>query len=505
MVILGKIIKSGVAINTQYHKIKRRRASQLITLNKLLKKARKTKFGIHFNFNAILAVKDLESAYREKVPIYDYETMYEEWWKYLDEKNEDISWPGKVKYFALSSGTTGSPSKKIPVTHDMILSIRKAGLWHLSSLQNCDSIKDDIYKRQMLLIGGSTQLDKVKQYYQGDLSGILTKNLPLWLDFLYKPGRVISKEKNWDEKIDQIIKKAKDWDIGIISGVPSWIQLLFEKIIDFYQVETIHDIWPNLKVYSHGGVSIKPYESSFKKILGKEVVFFETYLASEGFIAFENQFRSGMELIIDNGIYYEFIPFNETNFSTDGALIGHEGIVNYENVENNKDYALVISTCSGTWRYLIGDTVKFIDDRIYITGRTKHFLSLCGEHLSVDNMNEAIRQVSQKLNVEINEFTVYGEKLSKGFGHTWYIGSNDSNVNSIEIAEMLDLTLKSLNDDYKTERSSVLNQVIVFIIPCNVFYEWMEKENKIGGQTKFPRVLDEKQLIRWKAHLKISD
>lgn len=499
------MIRGGIAINSQYQKIKRSRASQLLTLNKLLKKARKTKFGIHFEFNTILSAENIEKAYCEKVPIYDYDSMYESWWKDLDDKNENITWPGKVKYFALSSGTSGSPSKKIPITNDMILAIRKAGLWHLSALQNYSTLKNDIYKRQMLLIGGSTQLDRVKQYYQGDLSGILAKNLPLWLDFLYKPGRVISKEKNWDEKIDKIIKKAKDWDIGIISGVPSWIQLLFQKIIDYYQVDNIHDIWPNLKVYSHGGVSIKPYEKSFEKLLGKDVIFLETYLASEGFFAFENQFKKGMELILDNGIYYEFVPFNERNFSSDGDLIGHDGIVNYENIENNKEYALLISTCSGTWRYLIGDTVKFIEDRIYITGRTKHFLNLCGEHLTVDNMNDAIRQVSEKLNIEINEFTVIGEKLMNGFGHSWYIGSNNFDNSNDVIENVLDSILKLLNDDYRTERNSVLTQIKVHVIPCHLFYQWMEKENKIGGQTKFPRVLNSNQTVSWKDHVKLSE
>jgi len=416
---------------------------------------------------------------------------------------EDICWPGKVKYFALSSGTSGSPSKRIPITHDMIRTIKKAGFNHLSSVKN-HPVDKNIYSTQMLLLGGSTELEKNVKQYSGDLSGILTANLPLWLNFIYKPGAVISKEKDWNAKIMKIVIEAPKWNIGIISGVPSWVKLLIEKIIEYHQVDNIHEIWPNFSVLSHGGVSLKPYKDGFEKLFGKKVYFLETYLASEGFIAYEKIAGEGMSLVFGNGIYYEFIPFDDAHFSSEGKLISSNGVVNYDNIEEGKEYALLISTCAGAWRYLIGDTVKFIQGKLIITGRTRHFLSLCGEHLSVDNMNDAIRELSKTLLSNINEYAVAGVNFKYGFAHKWYLSAKDSDVNVEKCEELLDNELKNLNDDYKTERKSVLIKVKVIFVPENLFYNWMEAENKIGGQAKFPRVLNAKQLDSWEKHLQLN-
>lgn len=496
MIVIGQLIKQSVIINQRYVSFRSKSASQPNTLRRLLNKAKDTDFGKAYNFKAILAAPDIEEAYRISVPIYDYDRMYKDWWRHSIEGKQSVSWPGKVKFFALSSGTSGAPSKMIPVTTEMIQSIRKAGFWHLSSLQ-FTGVRDDIYKRQMLLLGGSTQLDKMRTSFQGDLSGIMTKNLPPWLNFIYKPGRVIAKEKEWNEKIRQITEKAKDWDVGIISGVPSWVQLLFENIIQHYEVDTIHDIWPNLQVFSHGGVSFKPYQASFEKLLGKEILYLETYLASEGFIAFENRPGAGMELVQNNGMYYEFIPHNETNFSAEGELIATKGIVPYSGVEEGKEYAILITTCAGAWRYLIGDTVAFRKGKIYITGRTKHFLSLCGEHLSVDNMNDAIHELNERFDCTVREYTVIGQKTDNGFEHHWYLGVDDSRLNSEEVLNYLDSTLKELNADYATERKSVLTSVDITILPNETFYSWLEQQNKLGGQTKFPRVLRGEQAKTW--------
>ena len=308
---------------------------------------------------------------------------------------------------------------------------------------------------------------------KGDLSGITVSQVPFWFQHFYKPGKAIAKTSDWNEKLNEITVKAKDWDIGIICGVPAWLQILLEKIIAYHKVETIHDIWPNLKFFVHGGVSFEPYRKGFEKLLKEPLIYLETYLASEGFIAFQaHPDKKSMKLVLNNGIYYEFIPFNENNFTEDGDLKENPITLSIDQVEQNKEYALLITTNAGAWRYLIGDVIKFAskeDSEIIITGRTKHFLSLCGEHLSVDNMNKAIEIVNSKLNLDIREFTVIGEPIGTLFGHNWYLGC-DNFVDKKLVEETLDNTLMELNDDYKVERGHALKRINVNIFPANIFY-----------------------------------
>ena len=504
MILIGKVIKSGLFLNDKLRNAKKIGISQERTLLKLLKNAEKTEFGRLYGFSEILKSENPEQRFQESVPVFDYDSIYEKWWKRALDGDKDVAWPGKIKYFALSSGTSGSSSKRIPVSSEMISAIRKAGIHHLSSVRKHPADKN-IYAHHILLLGGSTELDKAPTHSAGDLSGILTANLPIWLNFIYKPGPIISKEKDWNSKIEKMVLKADKWDVGIISGVPAWVQLLIEKVIEHYKLNNIHELWPNFSVYSHGGVSIKPYKERFDKLLGDKVMFLETYLASEGFIAFEQKAGLGMEILLGNGIYYEFIPFDENHFDANGSIISTEGIVNYHDVVEGVVYALLISTCSGTWRYLIGDTVKFINERIIITGRTKHFISLCGEHLSIDNMNDAIRKATVELKKDIREYTVVGQVYKHGFMHKWYISAEDSEIPADVFEKLIDEELKNRNDDYKTERKSMLVKVKVIPVPLELFYSWMERENRIGGQTKFPRVLTEKQLISWENHLKMNN
>lgn len=277
-----------------------------------------------------------------------------------------------------------------------------------------------------------------------------------------------------------------------------------ERIIAHYKVNTIHDIWPNLTIFVHGGVSFDPYKKSFEKLLGKPLIYMETYLASEGFFGFQYiPFSKSMRLVLNNGIFYEFIPFTEANFTADGEMVDNPETYKIDEVEEGKEYALLISTNSGSWRYLIGDTIKFVskdDCEIMITGRTKHFLSLCGEHLSMDNMNKAIELVSDELNIRVKEFTVTGEKYGTLFAHRWYIGIEDETDPRL-FKEKLDARLKEINDDYKVERTAALKEVFVELLPSQMFYKWMKSQGKEGGQHKFPRVLKKEKLESWKAFL----
>ena len=277
-----------------------------------------------------------------------------------------------------------------------------------------------------------------------------------------------------------------------------------EKIVERYNLKTIHDLWPNLGFYVHGGVSIEPYRKSLNRLFGKPMVFIETYLASEGFLAYQTrQETKGMQLVLNNNIFFEFVLFNDENFDADGNMNPGAEALMIHDIEENKDYALLISTNAGTWRYLIGDTVRLIDrerSEIIITGRTKHFLSLVGEHLSVDNMNKAIEQVSEDLNISIPEFSVAGVPHGTFFGHLWYIATDDE-VNEEELANRIDEKLKVLNDDYAVERAHALQDIKVQVLKEDVFLKFLEVKGKMGGQHKFPRVLKGHILSEWKEFL----
>jgi hypothetical protein len=356
-----------------------------------------------------------------------------------------------------------------------------------------------------LTIGGSTQLQKQKGYYAGDLSGITQIKAPFWFQPFYKPGKKIARNRDWDKKIDEIVEKAPQWDIGFIVGVPAWIQLTMEKIIERYKVKTIHDIWPNLAFFVHGGVAFEPYRNGFEKLLAKPLIYIETYLASEGFIAYQDrQHAKGMRLVTSEHIFHEFIPFDEKNFDSDGNIIEKPEVLMLHEVEEGKDYALLLSTSAGTWRYLIGDTVRFVNKEraeIIITGRTKHFLSLVGEHLSVDNMNQAVRKVSEEMAISIPEFTVAGIPYDNFFAHQWYVACDDV-VDKEVLLKKIDEKLKELNDDYAVERTSALKEVFLDVLSEQQFMEFMRLKGKIGGQHKFPRVLKGKMLEDWQKFLK---
>ncbi len=481
------------------------RDQQFKVLKRLLGKARFTEFGQKFRFDEILMSKDPAKSFQQLVPVYDYNNIYNQWWCRASQDIPDVCWPGKIRYYALSSGTSEASSKYIPITNDLLYGNKMAMIKHLLTLRHYHSLPVKSIGKGWLTIGGSTALEKQQGYYAGDLSGIIQKKAPFWFQPFYKPGKKIARNRNWDDKINEIVQKAPEWDIGFIVGVPAWVQLTMEKIIERYKVETIHDIWPNLAFFVHGGVAFEPYKKGFEKLLAKPLFYIETYLASEGFIAYQDgQQAKGMRLVTSEHIYHEFIPFDENNFDIDGNLIQNPQVLMLHEVEEGKDYALLISTSAGTWRYLIGDTVKFVNKdkaEIIITGRTQHFLSLVGEHLSVDNMNKAIRQVSEEMNISIPEFTVAGVPCESFFAHHWYIACDDY-IDEKILCKKIDEKLKQLNDDYAVERTSALKEVFLDVLSEQDFMEFMRQKGKIGGQHKFPRVLKGKMLEDWQRFLK---
>lgn len=509
MPIIGSIIKRAIELRSLSVKENLKgfdgwKAQQEV-LKRLLRKAQFTHFGEAYGFSEIIRSGNVVKSFQERVPVHDYNAIFRKWWYRSLNGEPYITWPGRVKYFALSSGTSEASSKYIPITSDVLRSIKRTSVRQLLSLAQYNFPPEFFEKgKGILMLGGSTHLQYNGSYYAGDLSGITTGNIPFWFQFFYKPGRRISKERDWSVKLDEIVRKAKDWDIGVIVGVPAWLQILLEKVIERYNLNHIHEIWPNLSIYVHGGVSFSPYVKGFEKLLGKPLIYMETYLASEGFIAYQKRPQvDSMQMSLDTGLFFEFVPFNDDNFDFDGNLKQNPVALTLNQVEEGKEYALLISSNAGAWRYLIGDTIKFTSKKlneIRITGRTKHFLSLCGEHLSVENMNRAVELMCNEMNITVKEFTVAGIKHSSMFAHKWFLGTDDD-LDPEAAREIIDNNLKTLNDDYRVERIAAIKDVIVEVLSTKVFYQWMRDHGKEGAQNKFPRVLKTKQLADWEAYI----
>jgi len=503
MPIVGNLIKRGLTLGA---KIEQRQGSpqpiqyQRKTLKRLIKKSVPTAFGQYYNFKDILKSDELINAFQANIPIHDYDKMYDKWWNMTLNGVENVSWKGKIKYFALSSGTSGAPSKHIPVTEDMFKAMRRASLRTFFALTRFD-IAPDFFTRGMMFLGGSSDLQEDGGYYMGDLSGINASKVPMWLRPYYKPGVEISRINDWNQRIEEIAKQAADWDIGAIVGIPAWLQLMMEKIIEYHNLDHIHQIWPNLQVCVHGGVAFEPYKKGFEKILGRPLIYMDTYLASEGFLAYQSRPETNsMKLLLNNRIFFEFVPFNKDNFDSNNQIKANPEVLTVEEVEEGIDYALLISTCSGAWRYLIGDTIRFTNKEemeIVITGRTKHFLSICGEHLSIENMNTGMRAVEEQLDINIREFTVAAVEDGNFFAHQWYIGC-EPQADATVVKKILDEQLKSINADYSTERSEVLGMEVE-ILPFQLFYDWQRQRGKMGGQNKFPRVMKPELFKEWQA------
>ncbi|TPN84471.1 GH3 family domain-containing protein [Aquimarina algicola] len=499
MKIIGSIIKGAIelkgALSTEPNHVE----AQQKTLYNILKKASNTRFGKRYSFELILQSDEIQEDFAKEVPYFDYHQLYDQWWHKVIDGEENVTWPGTPDYFALSSGTTGKKSKRIPVTDDMLNAIQRAGIKQVEALSNFD-LPASFFEKEIMMLGSSTDLKENDDHLEGEISGISASNIPFWFEGYYKPGKEIAKIDDWDLRIQRIAEKAKDWDIGALSGIPSWMELMLQKVIDYHNVDNIHDIWPNLQVYTSGGVAFSPYEKSFNKLLAHPITVIDTYLASEGFIAYqERPDTDAMKLITDNGIYFEFVPFKPEYINSDGSLKQSAPCITLADVETDQDYVLIISTVSGAWRYVIGDTIEFTDIKraeIRITGRTKFFLNVVGSQLSVHKMNTALQEVEEKFDIEIPEFTLAATKIDNEFYHHWYLGT-DSDVSDQLLAKTLDENLKSANKNYKVARGKALKGLIVTKIPVHIFSEWNGTQKKKGGQVKMERVMSEEKFAEW--------
>lgn len=506
MPIIGKLIKKSTEISYKRSQNKSKEYyHQVITLVKLLERAKNTKFGRTYHFKSALIDDETVDFFQSKVPITEYNEYHDNWLKDCIDGKRDIVWPGRIRHYALSSGTTGSPSKRIPVTINMIRSFQKTSIKQMATLHEL-GLPEEFFQASILVVGGSTKLVKMDTHIEGDLSGILKKYTSPVVSPFTKPGEKITRLKNWEEKLELMVEKAPEWNISVLAGVPSWCILLVERIIERYNLKSIHEIWPNFRVYMHGGVFMKPYLPRLEKVLGNDVYCLDTYLASEGYFAYQTSVeRKGMELLLNNGIFFEFVPFNSEYFKDDGTLRNPHEAFTLNEVEEGVDYALVISTNAGLWRYMIGDLVRFINKEcheIIISGRIRQFVSLVGEHLSLANINEAILKTGEHYEADFSEFCLFAD--GNDLRHNWFIGC-EKELNEAEVMAKIDHEINLTNDDYASSRKYNLKDPVLKIIPSKAFYEYMESIGKSGAQNKFPRVLNEGQTKKWLEFLKTNN
>lgn len=497
MSILGSVIKTAIEIKKSLTpEVKDAYEAQQDQLASLLSKASKTSFGLFYNFSEILNSENPIETFQKTVPIHDYDLINSEWW-YQQQDKPDITWPGQPKYFALSSGTTGKESKRIPVTDEMLASFRSVGISQVECLSNFD-FPPEFFEKDVLMLSSSADLERHKDHLEGEISGINTSNLPSWFDGFYKPGLEIARISDWDERVMAIAEAAPEWDIVAIAGIPSWVQMMLEKVIEVQQLKHIHELWPNLRIYASGGVAFEPYRESLERLMEHPLIYMDTYLASEGFFAFTGRPDTlNMQLALKHGIFYEFIPFDERGFDETGNLLEDPMVLSIEDVEADQDYTLLVSTPAGAWRYMIGDTIKFTDLERYeirISGRTKYFLNVVGSQLSEEKINRAVSDLAKEFGVDINEFSVAAIKDEEGdYIHQWVLGTK-ADIDEEKATQRLDEILQDLNKNYKVARNKALKAIKVRTAPSQKVYDWLASRKKKGGQIKMPKVMKEEMM-----------
>jgi hypothetical protein len=406
----------------------------------------------------------------------------------------NILWPTKSKWFAKSAGTSSTKSKFIPVTQESLMDCHFKGGKDMLSLYCNNYPRTKIFGGKSVIMGGSHEPSLTKQTKEGDLSAIIVENLPFWVNMHQTPNKKIRLMYDFEKKIESMANIVAKKDVTNISGVPSWILVLFNQIIKNTGAKNMQEIWPNMELYMHGGINFCPYKPQFQHHFPNSINYLETYNASEGFFGIQDQKNSSeMLLMLDYGIFYEFIPMD--NFSNENAIPIWE-------VQQDKNYAMVISTNAGLWRYLIGDTITFTNIkpyRIKITGRINQFINAFGEELIIENAITALNTACKKTDSIIKEFTaapLYMNKKNKGT-HEWYIEFSKEPSNKETFLQILDNQLKKLNSDYEAKRhkNMALSSPILNIVEKDFFYNWMKKNNRLGRQFKIPRLSNDRKII----------
>jgi phenylacetate-coenzyme A ligase PaaK-like adenylate-forming protein len=461
-------------------------------LLKLLNTAKNTEFGKEKNFAAIKNHED----YVANVPIQKYET-FEPLIERCRKGEQNLFWPSDIKWFAKSSGTTNAKSKFIPVSEDALEYCHmKAGkdmlCWYINENQNTQ-----LFTGKGLRLGGSSEVYRDNGSYFGDLSAIIIENMPFWADFSSAPSQEVALMSDWETKMDAIIDETIDENITSLAGVPSWMLVLLNRVLERSGKENILEVWPNLEVYFHGGVNFNPYREQYKKMIPKaSFKYYEIYNASEGFFAIQDRNDSKeLLLMLDYGIFYEFIPM--CDYAGESSKT-----ITLSDVKTDINYALIITTNGGLWRYLIGDTIRFTSVhpyRIKITGRTKHYINVFGEELNIENVEDALKLACEKTTAEILDYTVgpiFMQGKEKG-GHEWIIEFSKKPDSISYFAEVLDNGLKSINSDYEAKRNLNITLMAPKVHQAkeDLFYSWLKKKNKLGGQHKVPRLSNTREFV----------
>lgn len=491
MAILGKLVKAGIDLTSKLQFAEDSpQISQEKQFQELLTKAKDTAFGKYYGFEEILKSEVPVSMFRKEVPIFNYETMHEKWWA-RQERLVDISWPGKPDFFARSSGTTGKSSKRIPITNEFMASMRSVGTSMINSLHEFD-FPETLFESEVLMLSSSASLDENKKgFKEGEISGINVSNFPGWYDMFYRPGKEIAAISDWDKRVEAIAEQAPEWNIGAIAGIPSWVLLMLQRIIERHQLNNIHEIWPNFQVFATGGVAFETYREDFEVVCKTPITILDTYLASEGFIAYTSKPDTmAMKLALNHGYFFEFIPFDERGVNETAELLSDPVVVGIDEVEVGQEYVLILSSCAGAWRYAIGDVIRFESlnpPQIKITGRTKFFLNVVGSQLSEEKMDKAILELAEANNTTINEYMVAAVKNENDdYIHQWVLVS-DAKVDGL--AKKLDELLKSANKNYAVARSKALKGISVKVISKDQYTNYLASTKKKGGQTKTPKVM----------------
>ncbi len=459
---------------------------------KLIRSAENTQVGQQYGFESIKSY----ATFSERVPVSTYEEL-EPLIQQTRNGAQNVFWPTPIKWFAKSSGTTNAKSKFIPVSKEALEDCHYKGSKDLLCLYLNNNENSEMFLGKSLRLGGSSQIYENNNTFFGDLSAILIENMPIWAEFSSTPSSKTSLMSEWETKIPAIINEARNENVTSFAGVPSWMLVLLNRILEESQAGNLLDIWPNLEVYFHGGVSFDPYRTQYQQLVPKtDFKYYEIYNASEGFFAIQDQnFSRDLLLMLDYGIFYEFIPMD--SFGTP-----QQQVVRLADVVLEKNYAIVITTNAGLWRYLVGDTVRFTSlnpYRIRVTGRTKHHINVFGEELMVENTDKALSLACEQLQCSVKDYTVapiFMKEKEKG-AHEWVIEFEKAPASIAEFEHTLDLHLQSINSDYEAKRynNMTLNLLKINTARENLFYDWLKTNNKLGGQHKIPRLSNQRDYL----------
>ncbi|SFE93970.1 GH3 auxin-responsive promoter family protein [Thermophagus xiamenensis] len=459
----------------------------------LIEEAQNTEWGKKYDYSSIRRIQQ----FQERVPVQGYES-FEPYVERLRKGEKDVLWPGVTRWFAKSSGTTSSKSKFIPVTKDALESCHFRGGRDVLAIYHDNYPDNGVFSGKTLTLGGSHQINNFSNdSYYGDLSAILIENLPFWTQFFKTPGQDVALMEDWEEKLEKITQITIEENVTSLAGVPSWFLVLIKHILKTTGKNNLLEVWPNLELFIHGGINFTPYRKQYQEIIPSDQMhYMETYNASEGFFGIQDDpSSSSMLLMLDYGVFYEFIPLNELGQDHPKTLLLDE-------VELNKDYALVISTNGGLWRYIIGDTIRFTHRypfKFIISGRTKHFINAFGEEVIIDNAIKALHAACDATGAIVRDYTagpLYMSAGTKG-AHQWIIEFEKQPDSLDKFKEVLDKTLQNVNSDYEAKRYKdiTLGPPDLVVARKGLFFDWMKSRNKLGGQNKVPRLSNNRDYL----------